>query len=251
VRRLFLLAALLVVAGCGGSAEHAQPKQAPLVTQGPIGSGPDEVWFYAAKGKPRSLVVFLHGYGGPTEETPANHVPWLKHLAAEGNDVIYPRYEVGGSTNPYPNIDTAVREATRKLGRPHVPVIVIGYSRGGRIAIDYAALRAAAGHEPRLTLCVFPAVHAPGERLASLRPLDQKMRLVLMVGDKDTGVDGSGARVILARLELANFPASKIKLMIVRSNKTFKATHLSVLENNKGARLAFWRPTDKLIESVR
>jgi predicted esterase len=251
VRRLLFLGALVVVAGCGGSGGHSQLKLAPLVTQGPVGSGPNEVWFYAAKGKPRSLVIFLHGYGGPMEETPANHVPWLKHLAAEGNDVIYPRYEVGASTNPYPNIDTAVRHATSRLGRPHVPVIVIGYSRGGRIAIDYAALRAAAGHEPRLVMCVFPAVHAPGERLASLKPLDGKMRLVLMVGDKDTGVDGSGARVILARLELANFPGSRIKLIIVRSTKTFQATHTSVLESNKGARLAFWKPTDKLIESVR
>src|SRR5262249_18981582 len=73
--------------------------------------------------------------------------------------------------------------------------------------------------------------------------------LVLMVGDKDTGVDGSGARVLLARLELANFPASRIKLIIVRSNKTFKATHVSVLENNQGARRAFWVPTDRLIDS--
>jgi pimeloyl-ACP methyl ester carboxylesterase len=251
VRRLFFLAALVVVAGCGGSGGHTQPKPTPLVTQGPIGSGAQQVWFYAAKGKPRSLVVFLHGYGGPVEETPANHVAWLRHLAAEGSDVIYPRYEVGASTNPYPNIDTAVREATSKLGKPHVPVIVIGYSRGGRVAIDYAALRAAAGHEPRLVLCVFPAVHAPGERLASLKPLDGNMRLVLMVGDKDTGVDGSGARVILARLELANFPASRIKLMIVRSNKKFQATHTSVLESNRGARLAFWKPTDKLIDAVR
>ena len=251
MRRLFFLAAFAVVAGCGGSGGDTQPKLTPLVTHGPLGSGPDEVWFYRAKGKPRSLVIYLHGYGGPIEETPANHVPWLKHLAAEGSDVIYPRYEVGASTNPYPNIDTAVREARSKLGEPHVPVIVIGYSRGGRIAIDYAALRASAGHEPRLVLCVFPAVHAPGERLTSLKPLDANMRLVLMVGDKDTGVHGSGARVILARLELANFPASRIRLIIVRSTKTFQATHTSVLENNRGARLAFWRPTDKLIQSVR
>jgi hypothetical protein len=72
-----------------------------------------------------------------------------------------------------------------------------------------------------------------------------------MVGDKDTGVDGTGARVILARLELANFPAARIKLMFVRSTKTFQATHTSVLENNRGAHLAFWKPTDRLIESVR
>src|SRR5438552_14094274 len=49
----------------------SKPHPTPLVQQGPIGTGAKEVWFYAAKGTPRSLVIFLHGYGGPTEETPA------------------------------------------------------------------------------------------------------------------------------------------------------------------------------------
>ena len=94
MRRVLLLAAVAATAGCGGSGgSHL----AALQQQGPIGSGANEVWFYAAKGKPRSLVIFLHGYGGPVEETPKNHIPWLKHLAAQGSDVIYPRYEVGGA----------------------------------------------------------------------------------------------------------------------------------------------------------
>jgi pimeloyl-ACP methyl ester carboxylesterase len=252
VRRLWFLAALAIVAGCGGgSGNHSATKLTPLVTQGPLGSGPDEVWFYAAKGTPRSLVIFLHGYGGPTEETPANHIPWLKHLAAEGSDVIYPRYEVGGSTNPYANIDTAVQTATAKLGKPHVPVVVIGYSRGGRIAVDYAAYRAAAGHEPKLVLTVFPAVYAPGERLIPFGKLDGRMKLAIMIGDKDTGVGGGGARVILARLKEATFPVSNIKLIGVKSTRKFQATHLSVIEDSPGARRAFWLPTDKLIASVR
>src|SRR5262249_59101623 len=117
------------------------------------------------------------------------------------------------------NVGAGGRGGTSKLGRRGVPVIVIGCSRGGRIAMDYSALRAAGGHEPRLVVCVFPAVHAPGERLASLKPLDGQTRLVLMVGDKDTGVDGSGARVLLARLALASFPPSPAALIIVRSTK--------------------------------
>ena len=254
MRRLLLLAAVAVVAGCGGGSNTSTstaPRLTPLVTQGPLNSGPDEVWFYAAKGKPRSLVIFLHGFGGPTEETPANHLPWLKHLAAMGSDVVYPRYEVGGSPDPFPSIQRGVSTATKKLGRPHVPVVVIGYSRGGRIAVDYAALRAADGHEPRLVLTVFPAVYSPHERLVSFKHLDSKLKLAIMLGDKDTSVGGEGARTILARLELANFPPSQIKLIGIKSRGKFKATHLSVLDDSPAARRAFWLPTDRLIDSVR
>jgi predicted esterase len=248
VRRALLLAAVLVTAACGGS---SAPKLNPLQQQGPLGSGPRQVWFYAAKGKPRSLVVFLHGYGGRVEETPANHVDWLKHLAAEGNDVVYPRYEVDLSTNPYPDIDSALASARRRLGNPHVPIVVIGYSRGGRLATDYSAWLAAHGHEPRLALLVYPAVHAPGERLISLRSFDSRMRIVMMVGDQDKVVDGAGARVILARLELVGFPASRIKLMVIKSTRNFKATHVSVLGASSGARAEIWKPADKLIDSAR
>ena len=254
MRRLLLLAAVAVVAGCGGgsnSSTSTAPKLTPLVTQGPVNSGPDEVWFYAAKGKPRSLVIFLHGFGGPTEETPANHLPWLKHLAANGSDVVYPRYEVGGSPDPFPSIDAAVRTATEKLGKPHVPVVVIGYSRGGRIAVDYAALRARVGHEPKLVLTVFPALYSPHERLAPFKYLDGKMKLAIMLGDEDTSVGFEGGRTILARLKLANFPPSQIKLIGVKSHGKFKATHLSVLDDSPAARRAFWLPTDRLIDSVR
>jgi predicted alpha/beta-hydrolase family hydrolase len=246
-----LLAAVLMTAACGGSGGSGAPKLTPLQQQGPLGSGPKQVWFYAAKGRPRSLVIFLHGYGGPVEETPRNHVAWLKHLAAEGSDVVYPRYEVGVSTNPYPDIDAALATARRRLGNPHVPVVVVGYSRGGRLATDYSAWLAAHGHEPRLALLVYPAVHAPGERLISLRSFDSRVRIVMMVGDQDKDVDGAGARVILARLELAHFPASQIKLIVVKSTRTFKATHLSVLGARPGAKAEIWNPADRLIDAVR
>ncbi|TMM27272.1 MAG: hypothetical protein E6F94_03295 [Actinobacteria bacterium] len=248
MRRVLLLAALATAAGCGGSgASHLKA----LHQQGPIGSGAKEVWFYAAKGKPRSLVIFLHGYGGPVEETPKNHIPWLKHLAAEGSDVVYPRYEVGAAANPYPNIDAALDEATPRLGKPHVPVVVIGYSRGGRIAVDYAAVRAARGQEPAAVLAVFPGLVSPYERLGPLEKLDARLKLDIMLGDKDTSVGGVGARVILRRLEPAGFPGSQIKVIFVRSKGSFRADHLSVMATSPAAKAEIWRPADKLIDSVR
>lgn len=236
---------LVAAAGCGGSGSTT-PTQ-----QGPIGTGAKEVWFYAASGKPRSLVIFLHGYGGPTEETPANHVPWLKHLAAEGSDVVYPRYEVGGSPDPYSNIDAALAEARPRLGNPHVPVVVIGYSRGGRIAVDYAAIRAARGQEPAAVLAIFTPINAQFERLGPLNKLDSRLKLVFMLGDRDTDVGSSGTHLLLERLDAAGFPSSQVQLIGVRSKGSFVADHLSVMKTSPGAKAAIWNPADRLIDSVR
>ncbi len=250
MRRLLLLGAAVAAAGCGGSGSGAQ-HTVTVQQRGRVGSGPKEVWFYAAKGKPRSLVIFLHGYGGPTEETPKNHIPWLKHLAAGGSDVIYPRYEVGGAMDPYPNIDAAVDEARAHLGEPHLPVILVGYSRGGRIAVDYAAVRAARGHEPRAVVAVYPGEHSQHELLGPLKKLDSKLKIAIMLGDKDTSVDGRGARLILARLELAGFPGSRIQLIGVKSTRSFTADHLSVMKTSPAAKAEIWQPVDVLIRSAR
>jgi pimeloyl-ACP methyl ester carboxylesterase len=249
VRSLLPLALLaLFAAGCGGGAASRYP---PGAQEGPFGAGPGQVWFYAAKGKPRSIVVFLHGYGGPTEETPANHVAWLKHLAVNGNDVIYPRYEMGGSPDPFSDLDAGVNAALQRLGSPKAPEVVIGYSRGGRIAVDYAAIQASRGHEPRAVLAVFPGLNAPSEQLGPLQDLDSKTKIVMMVGDRDTGVGGVGAHALLVRLAQANFPADRIQIIGVKSRQGFSATHISVLETTPGARNAFWKPADRLIDSVR
>jgi pimeloyl-ACP methyl ester carboxylesterase len=254
VRHLLLVAALAAVAvsaACGSSGGTSGGDEAPLAQAGPIGGGADMVWYYRASGKPRSVVVFLHGYGGAREETPANHVAWLKHLAAAGSDVIYPRYEVGGLPDPFPHLEAGVEEAMRRLGNPDLPTIVIGYSRGARIGIDYAALEAARGREPEAVLAVFPGLNAPGERLGPLDRLDSKLKIVLMVGDHDTSVGSVGARAILARLAQVRFPPEQISVVGVRSNARFSATHLSVLEATPGAKAAIWKPADRLIESVR
>lgn len=247
MRQLLLLGALAAVAGGCGSSGRGEA----VVQQGPLGKSENEVWFYAAKGRPRSLVVFLHGYGGPREETPANHVPWLRHLARNGSDVIYPRYEVGGGFDPYPHIDAAVETALDRLGHPKVPTVLIGFSRGGRIAVDYAAFEAERGRSPRAVLAVFPGLHSPLERLGPLSSLDDKTKIEIMIGDRDRGVDGTGARAILNRLAAAGFPAARIRLAIVRSTKRFSATHLAPLQTSAEAKKAFWAPADKLIDSIR
>lgn len=246
---MLLLAALAAsTVGCGSSG----PKLQPIVQQGPLGSGANQVWFYGAKGKARSVVVFLHGFGGPTEETPANHVAWLKHLAAKGNHVIYPRYERGGYPDPYGHINAAVKVAMAKLGKPDLPLVVIGYSRGGRIAVDYAAFQAARGNKAKLVVAVFPAPHSEADRLGPLNRLDDNTQIAFMVGDEDTVVGGLGARAMLRRLSEVNFPPEEIHVIPVKSKGSFRATHFSAMATTPAARAAIWRPVDRLIagESV-
>jgi hypothetical protein len=72
-----------------------------------------------------------------------------------------------------------------------------------------------------------------------------------MLGDKDTSVDGKGARLILARLELAGFPGSQIQLIGVKSTKKFTADHFSAMKTSPGAKAEIWKPADQLIDSVR
>jgi len=255
VNRLLPLAALIVAAGCGGGHTRAVSQGGPsgaVSEHGPLGQGADAVWYYPAAGKARSIVIFLHGYSGEArEETPVNHVPWLRHLAKQGDDVIYPRYERGGGPNPFPHLDAGVSAALARLGDPKLPTVVIGYSRGARIAVDYAAFEAARGHEPRAVLAVFPAVNAPFEVLGPLDQLDAKTEIVMMIGDRDTGVAGSGARLLLERLARVGFPPDRIKILGAKSTKGFVANHTSPLETAPGARNAFWKPADRLINSVR
>jgi len=85
---LFALILLLGLSGCGG--KDSAPTKA--TSEGPIGKGASGVWIYQPAGKPKDVVVYFHGQGGPEEATPANHLPWIKHLVKRGSVVIYPRY---------------------------------------------------------------------------------------------------------------------------------------------------------------
>lgn len=81
--------------------------------------------------------MFLHGLGRDAGE---QLEPWQAHLASRGYDVIYPRYE---DPPPAPdartNIVGAVGRALGDLGRPKVPLVLLGHSRGGRLAVEAAA----------------------------------------------------------------------------------------------------------------
>jgi len=236
----FLVAGLL--AGCGGSGE---PERG--VTVRSVGEGAHQVWLFEPKGQePKALVVFLHGRGDAREDTPYYHRPWLRHLAERGNEVLYPRYEkTPGDARALRFLVDAIPPAAARLPKG-LPVILIGYSRGGGLAVDYAALHPEVG-VPKAVLAVFPVLLDARLHLRSIPP---RVRFLFLVGDRDTQVGADGARDLLEQLLRAGYPRRLLRAELVRSQGSFRATHLSVLEDSPGARRAFWARADRLIAAV-
>ena len=169
-----------------------------------------------------------------------------------GSAVFYPRYETSlGQPDAVVHVLAAVRTGLKHLHRPGLPQVAIGYSRGGEIVIDYAAIARGAGPAPREVLSVFPGTVDPVDPPLDLRSIAPGTRLTIWVGDRDTVVDGAGARQMLARLRAAGFPGDRISLVVVKSQGRFVVTHLAPLEVSPAAKRAFWDRVDRIVERAR
>jgi dienelactone hydrolase len=235
----------LLLAACGSS---SKPQ---VAVEGPLGKGADQVWVFWPPGPPKDVVVFIHGLG-KGELTPANHRPWLEHLAEQGSVVFYPRYEVRlGDADAVLHVLAAVRKGLERVNRPGLPLVAIGYSRGGEIVVDYAAVARGVGPPPRAVISVFPGTVDPLDPALDLRTIDRRTALTILVGDRDTVVDGAGARQLLQRLAAAGFPPEQVSLVVVKSRQGFTVTHLAPLDVSPAAKAAFWARADRIVEQAR
>jgi acetyl esterase/lipase len=200
------LAALVLLAGCGGDDGRGRAAGRSHVQERSYGRGADQVWVIRPVDAPiRSVVVFVHGHGGPLEDTPRYHRPWLRHLASGGNAVIYPRYELyPGGHGTVAHIRRAVATAMARLDADDVPIVGIGYSRGGRLVMDWAAVAARGPYEPNALLSVFPASGEDPEE--DLSTIPQATRIVLLVGDSDEVVGSLGAMALMDQLSFRDCP---------------------------------------------
>ena len=243
-----LLAAFLGLAGCGGSGASLPTR--PTVA-GPLTQDARGVWIFRPAGKPKRLVVFFHGQGGPAEATPVNHRPWIDHLVENGAVVVYPRYELSFSPAVLAPAVAGVRAAAGRLALTHVPVIALGYSRGAALAVEYAAVARADGVPvPDAVESVNPVPYGEQARIVNLRLLRHDTVLSVLVSDRDPHAT-DGAVLLLARLRAAGFPADQVRLSVARSHGSFIADHLAPLSSSPAARAAYWGPTDALVAGLR
>jgi predicted small lipoprotein YifL len=244
-----LLAALLALTACGGGGGTSLPTK-PTVA-GPFVGGSEGVWLFRPAGKPKRLVIFFHGQGGPTEATPANHRPWIDHLVKRGAVVVYPRYETDYSAAVLNAAAAGIRNATNRLGPQSLPVLALGYSRGAALAVEYAA--AAPRQQlpvPDAVETVNPVPYGEQARIIDLRPIRPSTVIAVLVSEKDPHAS-DGAGLLLQRLRDAGFPGGQIQLNVARSHGSFVADHLAPLRTSGAARAAYWAPTDALLAALR
>jgi hypothetical protein len=244
MRRLASMAlSAALLAGCGGGSSTRTS------TERRWGGGADAVWVFRTPHAPRAVVVFVHGHGGPGEDTPMYHRAWLRHLMRTGVAALYPRYEsFPGGHGTVGHIVNAVRIGMHALGEPHAPLVGIGYSRGGRLVMDWAARAAGTSYAPRALLSVFPA--SGEDPKEDLTRIPTRTPILVLVGDHDEVVGDLGARDLVRDLGSGGMSLPNLGVELVRSHGAFVASHLSVLESTPGARAAFWARADSFIEIV-
>ena len=236
----------LAAAGCGGSSSSSST----ATVEGPLVEGPDPargVWLFRPAGPPKRIVIFFHGQGGAEETTPANHRAWIDHLVAGGAAVIYPRYEQNYATSVLDAAVAGVRTATDRLDQADEPVLALGYSRGGPLAVEYAAV-APREHVlvPNAVQSVNPVPWGEWSHVVDLSPLPHDTTVSIIVSDRDEGAT-PGMTGLLDRLRKARFPAARIQLHAARSHGSFVADHLAPLADSSAAQAAYWTPTDRLL----
>jgi pimeloyl-ACP methyl ester carboxylesterase len=243
-----VLAALLAFTACGRGGGASYPARSTVA--GPFVSGAKGVWLFRPAGKPKRLVIFFHGQGGEIEATPANHRPWIDHLVSRGAIVVYPRYEQVYDTAILDSATAGVRTALQRLGPQALPVVVVGYSRGAALAVEYAA--AAPGQHlpvPDAVESVNPVPYGEQAHVVDLRPIRPSTILSVLVSEADPHAT-DGMTLLLQRLRKAGFPANHVRLGVARSRGSFVADHLAPLSSSRAARAAYWAPTDALIADL-
>jgi predicted esterase len=242
--RCYVFAVAAVLAGCGGA---AQPQP---TGERAFGAGADAAYVLFPAQRPwRSVVVYFHGHGDQAETTPVHHRPFLDHMTARGSVVIYPAYESApGGFNAARHALNGVQAAMREVPElARLPLVGIGYSRGGHLVVDYAAI-APAALKPKAILSLMPA--SSEELSPDLRRIPPGTRIHVVVADRDEVVGVQGAQALIDELGAAGFRRRDFTVSVAKTVPGFRATHLSVFGTSPAARRAYWAPADRLISAV-
>ena len=168
-----------------------------------------------------------------------------------GSIVVYPRYEMAYEADQMQFIVDGVKTAEKKVDVEGLPVLAIGYSRGGAIAVEYAAAAARNGvPPPDWIMSVFPAPYGNQKQLIDLGQVPHFTQLVILVGDHDEIVGTAGAVLLGRRLQRGGFPGENIQVEQIVSHGSFNANHFAPMDTSKAAQAAFWAPADRILDEI-
>jgi acetyl esterase/lipase len=239
-------AGALALGALASGASSAPVSRCSLV--GPFGKGDGQVSLLKPTGPARSIVLFAHGW---TAVDPNDwHRVRFDHLCAQGDIVLFPRYQRDENESWQDSVDgfrRGVQLGFRRLGVTHLPVVAAGYSFGGALVNYYAGnARRWKVPVPRSVLSIFPTTRVPG-RSAGTPPAS--VRFVILAGDQDVVVGTEGAKDFMAWLR--KHPSARKTYRLIRSNGDFVAYHEAPKEMTAASTRAFWRPIDVLVAGVR
>ena len=207
-------------------------------------AGANGAWVLSA-GPPNAVVVFVHGW---RDVGTGPYFLWLEHLAFGGTASIVPRYQspAGGSpARTLPALRAGIAAGLDALHNPKVPLLVVGYDYGARLAFYYAANAQRWGlPAPFAVDSIFPTKAPAG--LPALGPIPAATRVLLQVGADDTVAGGTAAADLWSGL--AGHSAARKHYRLVRSTAALPAGHHAPLADNAASRAAFWPSLDTLIE---
>jgi hypothetical protein len=253
---------VVTAVGCGGGAtgsdkpasEH--PAVAWLLPSKPIpglnqrvvgGSHRGAVLLWAAGERPpRDVVIFLHGWG---PLTPYPYGPWLRHFANRGNTVVFPVYQ-GPRTEPEAlraNALSSIAIGLRASDANPRTVVAIGFTTGGIMAFDYAALAQESGlPAPRAIFAVYPGRNPPGGEipLADLSQIPPETWLEVVTGPGSRIPDGVAQARALLRASDKVPPAR-------RGHYRAPSPSQSRPDSASSESQTLWGPADRLIEKAR
>ena len=191
------------------------------VVETSYGNGVEKYWIFEPKDHTEQelpVIVFLHGYMGMH---PRNQIRWIEHLVKKGNIVIFPKYQMSTTLgkNFVPNAIAAIKDAFERLQDKldFEDFAVVGYSLGGVIATNLAALASSEGlPQPKAVMCI----QSGGSECANMEILSAipgSTLLLSVVGDRDEHVGDMDSKAIFYGAD--NIPLENKDFVIVRSDE--------------------------------
>jgi predicted esterase len=207
-----------------------------LAVPPPLGEAGGQVWVLKPSVQPNAVVVFVHGFGD--NGTPSH--PWLEHLLARGNAVVWPRYQVSVDeprNATVVNLRDGLRLAFADPELAGLPIVAAGYSWGAKLVFHYGVNARRWGvPPPRAVLSMFPGALARG--LPPRGPLPETTRVVLLAGSRD---DPVAARAYWRWLR--SHPVARKSYRVLPG-----LNHDAPMQTDAAARRLFWAPLDALVD---